>query len=160
MPGLPLAEGGLKLVLNIYRSWVSENAVRQLRNLISGFTGNAQASKNKTHSEGVEVSMVLTEVRAGRRLRRTGVSEPLLQGGILATVFRLHGLFSTRCWRSSPWPCSRRSSVFVPLMQRGNQPARASRIQTLREVSGGIINGADDKEADKSQGNRIGMSLR
>src|SRR5438105_378972 len=38
--GVALAEGGLKLVLNIYRAWVSETSVRHLRNLISGVAGN------------------------------------------------------------------------------------------------------------------------
>ncbi len=33
--GLALAEGGIKLVLNIYSAWVSESAVRQLRRRIS-----------------------------------------------------------------------------------------------------------------------------
>src|SRR3546814_13013696 len=34
--GVALAEGALKLVLNIYRSWVSETAVRHLRRTIHG----------------------------------------------------------------------------------------------------------------------------
>ena len=33
--GVALTEGGIKLVMNIYRGWVSENAVRHLRRVLS-----------------------------------------------------------------------------------------------------------------------------
>src|SRR5687767_2568098 len=39
--GVAFAEGVVKLVMNIYRGWVSENAVRQLRNTIHTAMGTA-----------------------------------------------------------------------------------------------------------------------
>ena len=51
--GIALAEGAIKLGLNIYRGWVSERAVRHLRRIALG-------SATAPEGEGLELSMVLS----------------------------------------------------------------------------------------------------
>ena len=82
-----LAEGALKLWLNIYRSWVSERAVRHLRLGIGALTGNAVAAEDRAKAEGVEISMILSESEPIGGFVGVSISEPLLQGGILLSVF-------------------------------------------------------------------------
>jgi ABC-type multidrug transport system fused ATPase/permease subunit len=84
---LALAEGGLKLVLNIYRAWISENAVRQLRRSISVLAGHGYSGSQTAKVEGTEISMILSEVEPIGGFVGISVSEPLLQGGVLVSVF-------------------------------------------------------------------------
>src|SRR5689334_15622076 len=56
-----LTEGAVKLWLNVYRSWVSERAVRDLRRRVGALTGNAITQEKRAISGGVEISMILTE---------------------------------------------------------------------------------------------------
>ena len=51
--GFALLEGGIKLCLNIYRAWVSERAVLQLRRRIGALTADAVAAEDRAMAEGV-----------------------------------------------------------------------------------------------------------
>ena len=152
-----LAEGGLKLVLNIYRSWVSERAVLEIRRGIGGLAqrtaGHGKHSANGAQTEGVEISMMLSEVEPIGGFVGTSLSEPLLQGGILISVFGYLAYLE-------PWLALLSLAifspqlVFVPLMQGAINRRVARRIQTLREVSGGIVgstegNGADERAQER-----------
>ncbi|MEO8145587.1 MAG: ABC transporter ATP-binding protein [Betaproteobacteria bacterium] len=133
-----LTEGVVKLWLNIYRSWVSERAVRHLRLGIGALTGNALAAENRAASEGVEISMILTESEPIGGFVGMSISEPLLQGGVLLSVF------GYLVWLE-PWMALVSIAVFspqlvfVPMMQRAMNRRASERIHTLREVSGGIV---------------------
>ncbi len=133
-----LTEGAVKLWLNIYRSLVSERAVRHLRRSIGALTGKALAAKDRAASEGVEISMILTESEPIGGFVGISVSEPLLQGGILLSVF---GYLT---WLE-PWMALLSIAVFspqmvfVPLMQQAMNRRASERIHTLRAVSGGIV---------------------
>lgn len=135
---LALAEGGIKLGLNIYRSWVSERALRRLRHEISALTGKAQVARDRAKAEGVEISMMLSEAEPIGGFVGHSFSEPLLQGGILLSVFGYLAFLE-------PWMALLSLAVFspqlvfVPLMQRAINLRAAERIRTLREVSGGIV---------------------
>ena len=59
--GVALTEGLIKLVMNIYRGWVSENAVWHLRSTIHANTQPLSGAAS-AEAEGVEVSLVLSEV--------------------------------------------------------------------------------------------------
>lgn len=136
-----LAEGAIKLGLNIYRSWVSEAAVRTLRRGILALVGGpppAGGSVAEAEAEGIEVSMILSEAEPIGGFVGISLSEPLLQGGILVSVFGyLAYLQPTMALISflvySP------QLVFIPLMQRAINRRARSRIQVLRTVSAGII---------------------
>ena len=124
-----LAEGGIKLVLNVYRAWVSERAVRHLRRIALGATGGG---------EGVEQSMVLSEVEPVGGFVGAAVSEPLLQGGILLSVFGYMAYLEPRLAIVSLLIFSPQL-VFVPLLQRAINRRVEARVLTMRAISEGIV---------------------
>ena len=145
--GVALLEGAVKLALNVYRGWVSEQAVLRLRRSIGALTGHAVAAEDRALAEGVEISMVLSEAEPIGGFIGISLSEPLLQGGILLSVFGY--LLYLEPWLAllsvavfSP------QLVFVPLMQRAINRCASERIQELRAVSGGIVGatGASDAQ--------------
>jgi ABC-type bacteriocin/lantibiotic exporter with double-glycine peptidase domain len=138
-----LAEGALKLVLNIYRGWVSENAVRHLRRAIHALVAPGLANGHAAEAEGVEISMILSESEPVGGFVGTSTSEPLLQGGILLTVFGYMTYLQPEIALISLAVFSPQFA-FVPLIQRAINRRVRSRIQVLREVSGGIILGSHD----------------
>jgi ABC-type multidrug transport system fused ATPase/permease subunit len=132
-----LAEGGLKLIMNIYRGWISENTVRHLRRLISGEIQHDARALHTSDAEGVEISIILSEADPVGGFVGLSLSEPLLQGGVLASIFGymvyLQPHMALLCLLVfSP------QLVFVPLMQHAINRLAGLRIQTLRDVSGGI----------------------
>jgi ABC-type multidrug transport system fused ATPase/permease subunit len=146
-----LVQGGLKLWLNIYRARVSEQAVRQLRLLahkLSGEAANLPADARPTEGahEGVKISVVVAEVDPVGSFIGLSVSEPLLHGGILLSVFGymifLQPLMALACLG-----VFLPQLVFVPLMQRTINRRTKSRIKILREVSVDIVNKAGNPEA-------------
>jgi ABC-type multidrug transport system fused ATPase/permease subunit len=140
-----LAEGGIKLGMNIYRSWVSEKAVRHLRQSVSAMTGDAISKDDKARAEGTEISMIVSEAEPIGGFVGTSLSEPLLQGGILVSVFGYLVYLEPRIALLSILVFSPQM-VFVPLIQGAINRRAAERIGTLREVSGGIV-GAGDGDA-------------
>jgi len=142
-----LAEGGLKLGMNVYRAWVSEKAVRQLRQSVSALTGTAIAPYDRARAEGTEISMILSEAEPIGGFVGTSISEPLLQGGILLTVFGYLVYLEPRIALLSMLVFSPQL-VFVPLIQRAITWRAAERIGTLRGVSGGVVGTGDgDRKA-------------
>jgi len=140
-----LAEGAIKLGMNVYRSWVTERAVRHLRRSTSALTADAISGDDKARAQGTEISMVLSEADPIGGFVGTGLSEPLLQGGILISVFGylvyLDPWLALLCFLVfTP------QMVFVPLIQSAINRRAAERIGTLRELSGGIV-GAGDGDA-------------
>jgi ABC-type multidrug transport system fused ATPase/permease subunit len=124
-----LAEGGIKLVLNVYRAWVSERAVRHLRRIALGATNGG---------EGVEQSMVLSEVEPVGGFVGAAVSEPMLQGGILLSVFGYMAYLEPRLAVFSLLIFSPQL-IFVPLLQRAINRRVEARVLTMRAISQGIV---------------------
>lgn len=132
-----LTEGGLKLVMNIYRGWVGETAVRDLRRTISQQIDHDARALHTAEAEGIEISVVLSETEPVGGFAGLSLSEPLLQGGVLLTVFGymlyLQPQIALLCILVfSP------QFVFVPLLQHAINRRAATRVQTLRDVGGGI----------------------
>jgi ABC-type multidrug transport system fused ATPase/permease subunit len=149
-----LLEGGVKLALNVYRGWVSEREVLRLRRAIGALTGNAVAAEDRALAEGVEISMVLSEAEPIGGFMGISLSEPLLQGGILLSVFGY--LLYLEPWLAllsvavfSP------QLVFVPLMQRAINRRASERIQELRAVSGGIVGATGEGEEQNGHFERV-----
>jgi ABC-type bacteriocin/lantibiotic exporter with double-glycine peptidase domain len=136
-----LIEGGVKLFLNIYRARVSESTVRELRHSIGSVTSNVAVAEDRALAEGVEISMILSEAEPIGGFTGISISEPLLQGGILLTVFGYLTYLE-------PWMALLNLAVlspqlvFVPLIQRAISQRAEARIRTLREVSGEIVGAA------------------
>ena len=126
-----LAEGGTKLVLNIYRGWVSESAVRHLRRA-------ALHAESAHAARGLELSMVLSEVEPVGGFVGVAVSEPLLQGGILLAVFG-YMLYLEPMLAALSFLVFAPQLVFVPLMQAAINRRVERRVLTMREVSDGIV---------------------
>jgi ABC-type multidrug transport system fused ATPase/permease subunit len=140
-----LLEGGIKLGLNVYRSWVSEKTVLGLRQGIGALTGHAVSAEDRARAEGVEISMILSEAEPIGGFAGISFSEPVLQGGLLVAIFGYLAFLE-------PWLALLALAifspqlVFVPLMQAAINRRVAARIETLREVSGGIV-GASNGDA-------------
>lgn len=149
-----LADQILKMLLNVYRGWVAEDTVRSLRRSIADIDiGTAMASPSPTDT-GVEIAMVLEEVEPIGGFTALSVSEPLLQGGILASVVG-YIVFLQPHLALLGLAFFVPQTVFVPLLQRAiNQRAQA-RILTKRQISGEIADGqahlAEATEAAKIQ---------
>src|SRR3984957_12174018 len=114
--GTVLVQGGTKLVLNVYRSWVGERATRDLRRRVHTLVSSHSAVSSTPEAEGVQASMIVAEVESIGGVVGGSVSEPLLQGGILISVlaYMIHVdllMAGTALALFIP------QLVFVPLMQ-------------------------------------------
>lgn len=136
-----VAEQSLKLVLNVYRGWVAESTVRRLRNGVRGIGVAADLSSGSHADTGVEVAMILEEAEPIGGFTGISLSEPLLQGGILASVigymFYLEPVLAL-LGLAFFVP----QMVFVPLLQLAINRRAEARILTKREISGTIVEGA------------------
>jgi ABC-type multidrug transport system fused ATPase/permease subunit len=143
-----LVQGGLKLWLNIYRARVSEAATRQLR-LMAQKLSAEPAPGGSTH-DGVKISVVVSEVDPVGGFVGLSVSEPLLHGGILLSVFG-YMLFLQPMMALACLGVFLPQLVFVPLMQRTINRRTKSRIKVLREVSVDIVNNANGGPSEAPQ---------
>jgi len=136
-----LVEQTLKLLLNVYRGWVSESTVRRLRN---GVRGKGVASDTASHSHGgtgVEIAMILEEAEPIGGFTGVSISEPLLQGGILASVIG-YMLFLEPRLALLGLVFFIPQMVFVPLLQLAINRRAEARILTKRGISGTIVESA------------------
>ncbi|WP_457104636.1 ABC transporter ATP-binding protein [Methylobacterium sp. P5_C11] len=132
-----LAMGALKLGLNVYRSYVSESAVRRLRKMLLGDFGYL-APEHRAEVEGVEVSLILAEAEPVGAFVGISVSEPVLQGGIVAGTFA-YMLYLNPLMALLALAVFTPQMIFVPLMQRAINQRVVTRTGALRRISGGII---------------------
>ena len=137
--GVALLEGGIKLALNIYRGWVSEIAVLDLRRVVAALAPDVPSGEGSHGAQGTEISMILSEVEPIGGFAGISVSEPLLQTGVLLSVFGylvfLQPMVALLCALAfSP------QLIFVPLMQRAINRRSGDRIATLRSVGDTIVN--------------------
>ena len=83
---LSSVQGGVKLILNVYRSWVGERATRDLRRRVHVLVEPEFRRSSTLEAEGIQASMIVSEVESIGGFVGGSVSEPLLQGGILCSV--------------------------------------------------------------------------
>lgn len=131
-----LTEQSLKLALNVYRGWVSENSVRALR--LRAGDGARTASRTTAADTGVEISVMLEEVEPIGGFTGISVSEPLLQGGILVSVVS-YMLYIDTSLTLLALAFFLPQLVFVPLLQMAINRRAQSRIVTKRGLSGEIV---------------------
>jgi len=148
-----LAEGLLKLLLNVYGGWIGEKAVRALRLAASGVV-RAMTKRDSAATRGVEISLILAEPEPIGGFVGMAVSELVLQVGILLSVFGYMIYMQPRlalvCLLvSSP------QFVFVPLMQLAINRRVRSRIVALRKVSVGVL-----REMPDERGGAFSQKLR
>jgi ABC-type multidrug transport system fused ATPase/permease subunit len=171
---MSLAEGGIKLILNIYSAWVSENAVRQMRRRIATLIGDETAptagpmtgkaaeviddpggdSSDRGRRQGVETSLILSEVEPVGAFIGTSFSQPLMQGGLLISVFGYLAFLDYRMALLNLLVFAPQL-IFVPLLQRMINRRSRKRITVLRDVSGGVITASAPGTEDADQNGRI-----
>ncbi|HTR84339.1 MAG TPA: ABC transporter ATP-binding protein [Reyranella sp.] len=148
--GVALAEQAFKLALNVYRGWVSEDAVRSLRRTLreAGLRepahrdvqreAKSEGNKDDDSETGTHAAMVVSEAEPIGGFVGMAISEPLLQVGILVSVI---GYMATL----EPWSLLLSAGfllpqlLFVPPMQRAINRRAAARVKTLRHVGGDIV---------------------
>ena len=133
--GLAVMEGGIKLGMNIYRSYVAELAVRSLRRTMHLLMGHPGTTASST-AAGIETSMMLAESEPVGAFVGEFLSEPLLTGGMLVSVFG-YMIYLQPLMALVAFLVFSPQLVFVPLLQRAINRRVAHRILTLREVARG-----------------------
>jgi ABC-type multidrug transport system fused ATPase/permease subunit len=130
-----LLEQALKLALNVYRAWVSEDAVRTLRKTLRDVEAAEQKEASAT---GTRTAMAVAEAEPIGGFVGVAISEPLLQAGILASVIGYMAYLE-------PWTLTLSigsllpQAIFVPPMQQAINRRAERRIRTLRKVGGDIV---------------------
>ena len=151
--GVVLVQGGVKLALNVYRGWIGERAVRDLRRRIHAVAEAPAASSPAAEAQGIAVSMIVAEVEPIGGFVGESVSEPLLQGGILCSVLA----YVTHI---DPWMALAAFALFVPqflfvpLLQAAVNRRAGARIRLLRQLGIGVI-AQPNETGDRADGMRI-----
>jgi ABC-type bacteriocin/lantibiotic exporter with double-glycine peptidase domain len=145
--GLGVAEGLLKLGMNIYRGWVSENAVRWLRTSIASLSRLVTKDQPGTKATGTEIAMTLSEAEPIGNFVGSSVSEPFLQGGILISVFA-YMVYLQPLMALVAFGVFFPQFLLVPLMQRALNRRVSVRIWTLRKISTALVK--DESREDSS----------
>lgn len=138
-----LVEQGLKLALNVYRGWVSEDAVRTLRKTLCEMgEEELAAAKNEAAKDnaetGTHAAMVVAEAEPIGGFIGMAISEPLMQLGTLMSVVGYMAYIE-------PWTLVLSvgflvpQMLFVPPMQRAINRRASIRIRTIRHVGGDIV---------------------
>jgi ABC-type bacteriocin/lantibiotic exporter with double-glycine peptidase domain len=136
--GVALVEQLLKLTLNVYRGWVAESSVRHLRTVLKDAAFGPTMGALSWDDAGVEIAMIVEEAEPIGGFTALSLSEPLLQGGILANVIG-YMLFLNVELALLCLAFFLPQTVFVPLLQRAINRRAAARILTKREISAAIV---------------------
>jgi hypothetical protein len=77
----------IKLFANIYRGWIAESATRALRHGIDNQLAALPDALHVGDIDEVGASIILAECDDVGGFVGSGISEPVLQGGFLITLF-------------------------------------------------------------------------
>lgn len=152
--GISIAEGLVKLCLNIYRNWVGERAVRALRQsvFVTGEGGTITPVPDLT--EGIQLSIVLEEADPLGGFVGEAFSEPVLQAGVLISVVG-YLLYLQPLMALLVVFVFFPQIGFVPLMQNAINRRVQMRVGVLREMSGAIVGAGGAIDGDGRQHTRI-----
>ena len=131
--GVVLVQGITKLVVNVYRGWVGENAIRDLRRHILAYLRVARVAAPGPEARGVGAAMLVGEVEPIGGFVGSSLSEPLLQGGILLSVFA-YIVHIDRWMAAAAFALFVPQLVFVPLMQGAINRRAGARVWVLRQL--------------------------
>jgi ABC-type multidrug transport system fused ATPase/permease subunit len=157
--GAVLLQGGAKLVLNIYRNWVGENAVRELRRRVHALVEATSAASSTLEAEGIQASMIVAEVEPVGAFVGGSLSEPLLQAGILVSVlaYMIHvdlRMAAVAILFFIP------QLIFVPMMQHSMNRRTNVRVRVIRRLSVSVIEGGGDAARAQGVDERIDRVFR
>ena len=146
--GVVIVQGSAKLGLNIYRGWVGEQAKRDLRHRVHTVVETPSGASPAAEAQGIVISMIVAEVEPIGGFVGESVSEPALQGGIMASVlaYLIH---------IDPWMALAAIGlfipqlIFVPLLQSAVNRRTGARIRVLRQLGIAMIERDDDAEDER-----------
>ena len=134
---IALAQGLSKLTWNVYRNSVGEATSRRLR--LETFTAALRHPEpDTTVKEGVGISIIMSEADPVGLFVATSISEPVLHGGVLISVFAYLIYLQ-------PWMALVALALFVPqcavvpLVQKAINRRTEARIQVMRRLSADIV---------------------
>jgi ABC-type multidrug transport system fused ATPase/permease subunit len=136
--GVVLAFGLIKLFANVYRGWIAESATRALRGAIDDRLAALPGAFHVGDIDAVGASMILAECDDVGGFVGSSISEPVLQGGFLMTLFVYPGLLQ-------PWMALvalialAPRIVFVPALQGAISQRISRRITLKRRVGFDIV---------------------
>ena len=132
-----LVQGVAKYAWNVYRNAVGEATSRRLR-LETFATALRRGDPDARAKEGVGISIILNEADPVGLFVATSVSEPVLHGGVLISVFcyliYLQPLMAAVALALFVPQC-----IFVPLVQNAINRRTEARIQVMRRLSAEIV---------------------
>ena len=146
--GVVLIQGSIKLILNVYRGWVGERAKRDLRYRVHTVVEHPVTDSPAAEAQGITISMIVAEVEPIGGFVGESVSEPLLQTGIMGSVFAylIH---------IDPWMALAAIAmlipqlIFVPLLQGAVNRCTGARIRVLRQLGIAMIDRSDGAEDER-----------
>jgi ABC-type multidrug transport system fused ATPase/permease subunit len=147
--GVALVQRGIKLAMNVYRAWVSENSTRYLRSIFLATEGRTTDREAGLRS-GVDISIVLAEADPIGNFVGISFSEPLLQCGVLISLLAYMTYLE-------PWMAVLALGallpqiLYVPAMQNAINRRATARILTLRAVSTTLNRGIPGANATPRQ---------
>jgi ABC-type bacteriocin/lantibiotic exporter with double-glycine peptidase domain len=132
-----LLQGAAKLTWNIFRNSVGEATSRRLR-LDTFAAALRRPAPDTTAKEGVGISIILSEADPVGLFVATSVSEPVLHGGVLISVFGyliyLQPLMALVALVLFVPQCA-----FVPVIQTAINRRTEARIRVMRRLSADIV---------------------
>jgi ABC-type multidrug transport system fused ATPase/permease subunit len=154
-----LLQGGTKLGLNVYRNWVGESAVRELRRRVHALVDATSSASSTLEAEGVQASMIVSEVEPVGSFVGGSFSEPLLQAGILCSVLA-YMIHLDRRMAAVALLFFIPQLIFVPLMQRAMNRRTRVRVRIIRQLSISVVEGGGDPVRARTDDERIERVFR
>jgi ABC-type multidrug transport system fused ATPase/permease subunit len=149
--GAVLIQGATKLGLNVYRGWVGENATRDLRRHVIGYSRTAQAVGLGPEARGIGAAMIVAEVEPIGGFVGSSLSEPLLQAGILLSVLA-YIVHLDRWMAAAALAFFLPQLVFVPLMQGAiNRRANARGFGCCGSSGSALWRGAPPRPSNRAR---------
>ena len=146
--------------LNVYRGWVGENAIRDLRRHVLAYLRIARVAAPGPEARGVGAAMIVGEVEPIGGFVGSSISEPLLQAGILLSVLA-YIVHIDRWMAAAAFALFLPQLVFVPLMQGAINRRAGARVWVLRQLGISTVDTrAASVERDMSDGKRIDRVLQ
>jgi ABC-type bacteriocin/lantibiotic exporter with double-glycine peptidase domain len=133
-----LTEGLIKMLMNVYRGWIGEKAVRILRLAASARVDSMPVERTRADIQGVEISLILPEPEPIGGFVGVVVSELVLQAGTLLSAFA-YMLYMQPLLALMALVIFSPQFVFVPLMQAAINRRVQSRINVLRQASVAVL---------------------
>jgi ABC-type multidrug transport system fused ATPase/permease subunit len=140
--GVSLLHGGIKLVTNVYRGSVGEATNRHLRMQLAPTEQSIAAGGGDA---GVRISIIVSEAEAVGGFAGSSFSEPVLNAGILLSVFGY--MLYVQPWMALvAFLMFCPQLLFIPALQEAINRRTQRRIETLRAVSVAIVREAAERE--------------